>query len=371
MIKRLFIFLSCFIALLSNMYCNSVYVKAQDLPYDTPELIFTWGQNGYNIIEGYVLSNYTSLGQSGWAVEAMKLGVTQGVSNVAYCLSENLISGLELSSVANGGAFVGYSFLDSNYATSTISYSPATYSFTSNSMEGGSISLLHLVGSDTVTPALSSNSSSYRVYASGGTNPSYLSLDYFGQNYGLFRVYSSQSNGNYSLSFYGDKTSSSTSSASYRSSTTPLTRNEVVVDGDLVGYQPTYIISPNLIITTPPISFSDLDVSNWNDPNSIIEGIDKWAELNYPDYVSPVPLPEFDSTIPDYNLPSFVLPPDLPVETFPEISIPDTEPDFMSSLSNGISAHFTLLNALLDKFNIQWLVVLMLFIGLFLYIFAR
>lgn len=97
----------------------------------------------------------------------------------------------------------------------------------------------------------------------------------------------------------------------------------------------------------------------------------------YPDEyrMYPIPHPNSDNPdlpdLPNADIPSFVLPPDLPYETFPAMTMPEVNQSALESAKNGVVAHFSLLTHIIEEFNLQWLVVVMLMLGLFLMIFAR
>lgn len=80
----------------------------------------------------------------------------------------------------------------------------------------------------------------------------------------------------------------------------------------------------------------------------------------------------------DYEFPSFpsestefILPSDLPLETFPNFTEPSIPEHILDKAAASVSVWYSLFDIFLDSFNLRWLIYLMLFAGLVLYIIVR
>lgn len=130
-----------------------------------------------------------------------------------------------------------------------------------------------------------------------------------------------------------------------------------------VTLRQSYFSIPGVTVHVPSGSGADFNINDWQDAIDTIN-------QNYPDIL---PSDRFPDIVPPLtpSIPSFTLPPDLPSNSFPVMTVPDVPSNVLEKANSSISFHFDLLDKIANKFNVSWLFVLMLLLSLFLYIIAR
>lgn len=360
--KRVLASLLAVLAVSTNAFNYAICPVAEDSP--PVDFISDWANYGGSVLEGYILSNYTSLGQSGWAVEAMKLGVVEGYKNVSWAIQNYSNSNVSISydSIANTLFGSGIVIIDSSHCVCTVSGNNNSISYYTSPFEFRTYSAVGRMYTI-------SGSEANTIYCSGGA-------PYFC----FVRADNSSLSVQYNLSSLtagrGNYDNDTPFIKLFKSSnyiptyvTTGKTFTEIPVGSDSTAGS-VNVYSPMLALysTFQTLPFAG-SVSDWSNPQNAIDALNNYVAEKYPDYVDENPIPDFD--LGSVTLPGFVLPPDLPLETFPMIEMPTVPPTVLENVTSGISFHFKLLEQIVEKFNIQWLVILMLILGLFFMIFAR
>lgn len=363
------VYISCFSLLSLNML-NAVTFSASaddDLPWDAKDYAWTlFGGQLRSKIVAKVADRYTSLQGNEWIVDIALDSGYGAYQNIAYCLENMPDMSIPFDNLQNGFSYGGiyqYPAGQHEYVNFTMSPSHMGYNGTDfryniygnqsyiASFPSGRNTLFELDGGRRVETGKSNYTDidipPHTLSAGGGEIATLSWTAVMMYSYIEDAVYPSTPTFNY----YENPTSQ-------------------YPDAGIMYVPGSYL---RIYSFTDRINFSDFGVSDWSSLSNVMDSIKNWADTNYPDIEPLVPYPDFSGggTVGDYTLPSLIYPPDLPLETFPALEMPTIPDNVMSSVSNGIGFHFSMLNKIVEKFNIQWLVVLMLIIALFFMIFAR